>query len=97
MYSLRYGTLPVVRAVGGLADTVRDFSLGDADSTGFVFRDYTGKALLEALQRALAVYRQPARWRAVQLTAMRQDNSWDRSAQEYVRIYERAIGLEVRG
>ncbi len=97
MYSLRYGTLPVVRAVGGLADTVRDFSLGDTDSTGFVFRDYTGKALLEALQRALAVYRQPARWRAVQLTAMRQDNSWDRSAQEYVRIYERAIGLEVRG
>ena len=91
MYSLRYGTLPVVRSVGGLADTVRDYSPGDPSSTGFVFKEYTGPAMLGALQRALALYKEPARWRAVQLTAMRQDNSWDRSAQEYVTIYERAI------
>jgi starch synthase len=97
MYSLRYGTLPVVRAVGGLADTVHDYSPGDAKSTGFVFTDYTGLALLDALGRALALYREPERWRAVQLAAMREDNSWDHSAREYVTIYERAIESGARG
>jgi len=99
MYSLRYGTVPVVRAVGGLADTVRDYAPGDGNATGFVFTDYTGRALLGALGRALALYRDSASWRAVQLAAMREDNSWDHSAQEYVRIYERAIeqGPQVRG
>jgi starch synthase len=91
MYSLRYGTVPIVRAVGGLADTVRDYSPDDGNSTGFVFREYTGGALIDALHRALALFREPARWRAVQLAAMREDNSWDHSAREYVRIYERAI------
>jgi starch synthase len=95
MYSLRYGTLPVVRAVGGLADTVRNYGPGNAAATGFVFRDYTGPALLEALGRALALYREPERWRAVQRVAMSEDNSWDHSAQEYVTMYERAI--ETRG
>jgi starch synthase len=97
MYSLRYGTVPVVRAVGGLADTVHDYAPGDVNSTGFVFTDYTGRALLEALGRALALYRDPARWRAVQLAAMREDNSWDHSAKEYVTIYERAIESAGRG
>jgi starch synthase len=91
MYSLRYGTLPVVRGVGGLADTVRDYAPDDPSSTGFVFKDYTGEAMLRALRRAIALYQQPTRWRAVQLVAMRQDNSWDRSAREYVTIYERVI------
>jgi starch synthase len=97
MYSLRYGTLPVVRAVGGLADTVRDYSPGDAGSTGFAFTDYSGRALLDALGRALALYRQPERWRAVQRAAMREDNSWDHSAREYVTIYERAINQGAGG
>jgi starch synthase len=91
MYSLRYGTVPVVRRVGGLADTVRDYAPGDPNSTGFMFTDYTGRALLEALGRALALYHDPARWRAIQQAAMREDNSWDHSAREYVTIYERAI------
>ncbi len=91
MYSLRYGTVPVVRRVGGLADTVRDYAPGDLNSTGFMFTDYTGRALLEALGRALALYHDPARWRAIQQAAMREDNSWDHSAREYVTIYERAI------
>ena len=88
MYSLRYGTIPVVRAVGGLADTVRDFSPQDAASTGFVFREYTGAALMGALTRALAVFPDKARWRALQTAAMREDHSWDRSAKEYVKIYD---------
>jgi starch synthase len=91
MYSLRYGTVPVVRGVGGLADTVRDYTPGDRNSTGFVFHEYSGGALLGALKRALALFGEPLRWRALQATGMRQDNSWDRSAREYVKIYERAI------
>jgi starch synthase len=91
MYSLRYGTVPIVHGVGGLADTIRDYSPRSTKSTGFVFREYTGEALLTALGRALRVFPDRPRWRAVQLAGMRQDNSWDRSAQEYVKIYERAI------
>ena len=93
MYSLRYGTVPVVRAVGGLADTVTDYTPGDPSATGFVFRDYTPAALLEALSRALALYPDRRAWRALQHAGMRQDHSWDRSAREYVKIYERAQSL----
>ncbi len=84
MYSLRYGTVPVVREVGGLADTV-------TPRNGFTFKEYTADALLGALGRALAAYRNRARWRALQLAGMREDHSWDRSAREYVKIYERAL------
>ena len=91
MYSLRYGTVPIVHGVGGLADTVRDYSPRSTASTGFVFREYTGEALLTALGRALRIFPDRPRWRALQLAGMRQDNSWDRSAQEYVKIYRRAI------
>ncbi len=100
MYSLRYGTIPVVRASGGLADTVREEPPPSARSTGFVFHDYTAAALLETLQRALAAFADRRRWRALQLVAMAQDHSWDHSALEYVRIYDRAIakasGLGIR-
>jgi starch synthase len=91
MYSMRYGTVPVVRRVGGLADTVRDYSSGAAEATGFAFDEYTPRALIETLSRALALFQDPARWRALQLSGMRQDHSWDRSAREYVKIYERAM------
>jgi starch synthase len=90
MYSLRYGTVPVVREVGGLADTVRNYGSAPKPN-GFVFRDYLPEALLDALTRAVILYRDRRRWRTVQLTGMREDHSWDRSAEEYVTIYERAI------
>jgi starch synthase len=93
MYSLRYGTVPVVRAVGGLADTVHDPAAGATEpATGFVFRDYSPAALLDALRRALAAHKDRRAWRALQRAGMKRDHSWDRSAREYVRIYERAIG-----
>jgi starch synthase len=92
MYSLRYGTVPVVRAVGGLADTVRDYAPRSPRSTGFVFQEYSPAALLSALRRALTVYRDRGKWRALQLAGMGEDHSWDRSAREYVKMYERAIG-----
>ena len=91
MYSLRYGTVPVVRAVGGLADTVVGYAPGLPTATGFVFDDYTPAALLDALTRALALYGVPRKWRALQRTGMQLDYSWDRSAREYVTIYGRAI------
>jgi len=91
MYSLRYGTVPVVRAVGGLADTVVDYAPGKRTATGFAFADYTPAALLDALTRALRLYRgDPKKWRVLQRAGMQQDNSWDRSAAEYVKIYRRA-------
>jgi starch synthase len=82
MYSLRYGTVPIVRAVGGLADTVRE------GVTGFVFHEYTPEALLETLLRAVAAFAIPPKWRELQAAGMKQDHSWDRSAREYVTIYE---------
>ena len=91
MYSMRYGTVPVVHAVGGLADTVRDYTPRRAKPTGFVFHEYSPEALLEALGRALTLFADPRKWRAVQVAGMQQDFSWDRSAREYVKIYERAI------
>jgi starch synthase len=91
MYSMRYGTVPVVHGVGGLADTVVDYSPGNNQSTGFVMVDYTPAALLGALNRALALYRDGRRWQTLQMAGMQQDFSWDRSAREYVKIYERAL------
>jgi starch synthase len=91
MYSMRYGTVPVVHAVGGLADTVRDYAPRRAKPTGFVFHEYSPAALLEVLARALALFTDAKEWRALQVAGMQQDFSWDRSAQEYVKIYERAI------
>src|SRR5712692_7939910 len=73
MYSLRYGTVPVVRAVGGLADTVIDYSPQTRGATGFVFKEYTPAALLGALRRALALYENPARWAVLQVAGMKQD------------------------
>jgi starch synthase len=92
MYSMRYGTVPVVHGVGGLADTVADYSPRSKRSTGFVFSDYTPPALLEALNRAFTIFGDARKWRALQVAGMRQDFSWDRSAREYVKIYERALG-----
>jgi starch synthase len=83
MYSLRYGTLPVVRATGGLDDTI------DGE-TGFKFWGYYGQELLAALRYALSVYKdEPERWQKMMVTAMGRDYSWDRSAQEYISLYAR--------
>jgi starch synthase len=77
--------------VGGLADTVVDYTPGKRTATGFAFADYTPAALLDALTRALRLYRgDPKKWRVLQRAGMQQDNSWDRSAAEYVKIYRRA-------
>ena len=89
MYSLKYGTVPVVRATGGLDDTIEDFDPATARGTGFKFQEYDGAALLAALRRALAVCRnEPETWRRIQLNGMAKDFSWQASAVEYARLYE---------
>jgi len=90
MYSLRYGTVPLVRATGGLADTVRNYDPGTGEGTGFTFDEYSPDALLGTLRWALDVYQDKDAWRRIQLAGMREDNSWDASARKYVQVYERA-------
>ena len=92
MYSMRYGTVPVVRATGGLADTVTDYNDAAGTGTGFRFRPYTTASLLEVMERAKMVFAKPSRWKALQVAGMQQDFSWDRSAREYVKLYESARG-----
>ena len=91
LYSLRYGTVPVVRAVGGLDDTVLDADERGKDGNGFKFSSYTPAALVGALERALAAFANPSRWREIQLAGMRQDHSWDASAAEYVKVYRASL------
>jgi starch synthase len=92
MYSLRYGTVPLVRAVGGLVDTVRNYNPRTGAGTGFSFDEYSAQALLNTLRWALEIYRDRATWRRIQHEGMQQDFSWDASARQYVKVYERAIG-----
>jgi starch synthase len=90
IYSLRYGTVPVVRATGGLDDTVQNFDAKTQQGTGFKFDAYDGNALLDSLRRALKVYREPKLWRALQKNGMAKDFSWKTSAAAYVTLYEAA-------
>jgi starch synthase len=74
-----------------LADTVIDYAPRRRSATGIVFLDYRPEALLEALRRAIALFGDTGKWRALQQSGMRRDYSWDHSAREYVKIYDRAI------
>jgi starch synthase len=93
MYSLRYGTVPVVRATGGLDDTVRNWNGKARTGNGFKFKEASGSALLKALCRAFSVYRRPEDWRLMQTDGMAQDFSWETSARQYVKVYERATHM----
>jgi starch synthase len=86
MYSLRYGTLPIVRATGGLDDTIEE-------GTGFKFWDRAGWALFSAIEHALGVYQDPVRWTSMMRNAMQKDFSWNASAGEYIALYRRLLGL----
>jgi starch synthase len=94
MYSLRYGTVPIVRRVGGLADSVVDTNhetLAAGTATGFVFTDYRGDQLAETIERAIATYRQKSVWAEIMKTGMSVDWSWKRSAQRYLEVYRTAL------
>ncbi len=92
LYSLRYGTVPVVRATGGLRDTVRDCGSDPERGNGFTFEDYTAEAMLGALGRAVRLWRgNPAAWRRLVGRGMAEDHSWDVPAREYHALYERVL------
>jgi starch synthase len=90
IYSLRYGTVPVVRATGGLDDTIQSFASKTHQGTGFKFEEYDGAALLGCIRAALKVYRDPKVWHAIQANGMAKDFSWKASAAAYVTLYEAA-------
>ena len=94
LYGLRYGTLPLVRAVGGLADTVTDASLenlDDGSATGLVFHDFSATGLLAAVRRAFALHRRPGDWLAVQLSGMSKRFDWATAAQSTLGVYHQAL------
>lgn len=94
LYSLKYGTVPVVRATGGLVDTIVDATLvtqSDATATGFWIGEHSASSLSQTLRRACDAYQQPDVWGRLIAAGMRQDWSWNRSAQEYIRLYEKVL------
>ena len=93
MYSLKYGTVPIVRAAGGLDDTIENFDHSALRGNGFKFYEYDSERLLEKIQEALAVYAEPDLWRALMLNGMRGDYSWTESARHYVELYQRLVGI----
>jgi starch synthase len=89
IYSLKYGTVPIVRATGGLDDTIDEEPNGGGN--GFKFRGYSSDALMDAIHRALETFRNKKEWTQMMKSGMAQDFSWKKPAQEYVRVYERTI------
>jgi len=93
MYSMRYATVPIVRATGGLDDSVTDFDSARGTGTGFKFREYNAGAMLDKIREALYFYTHPEAWAKIQLNGMALDNSWEAAAQNYVKLYEEIIAL----
>jgi starch synthase len=88
MYSKRYGNVPVVRATGGLDDTVQQFNPSNGTGTGFKFGPYEAGALLDKIREALYFYARPEQWQKIQLNGMVIDNSWEAAAKKYIELYE---------
>ena len=94
MYSLRYGTVPIVHAVGGLADTVVDaseYNLNTGTANGFVFYDYTAEAFAQTMRRAMDLFQNRDLWARLVETGMRQDWSWKARAEAYLATYQKAL------
>ncbi len=97
MYSLKYGTVPIVRSTGGLDDSIEPFDLEHGTGTGFKFKEYSGEALLYAVRQALHHYMDERIWKRIQLNGMAKDFSWKGPAAEYATLYEAARALRGSG
>jgi len=97
MIAMRYGSVPIVRAIGGLADTVQDYDPATQSGTGFVFGPYDALALYTAIVRAGELHRHPHLWRSLQERCMSVDSSWSRSAARYVEVYRWTMGQVAQG
>lgn len=91
MYSLRYGTIPIVRAVGGLDDTVENFDIVSETGNGFKFKEFRAEKFLEKIYESLFAYYDKDAWRKLQWNGMNEDNSWENAARKYVRLYQRTL------
>ncbi len=92
MYALRYGAAPIVRATGGLRDTVSEFNPRTRAGNGFLFAEYAPEALIAAVERAAGLFRHPAKWQVLVGNCFKSDYSWDRAAGEYLEWFERLRG-----
>jgi starch synthase len=90
IYSLKYGTVPIVRATGGLDDTIEPWDARTGKGTGFKFTEYNGESLLLTIKQALQAFRDQTSWQALMRNGMNKDFSWNASAREYVKVYEKA-------
>lgn len=97
IYSLKYGTIPIVRATGGLDDTIEDYNPLTGTGNGFKFSAYSGSTLLEAVKRGTAVYFHKKAWRRLMANAMSYDFSWEKSAAEYLTLYRKLAGTSAQG
>jgi starch synthase len=91
MYSLKYGTVPIVRETGGLADTVANFNAQSGEGTGFTFKKYDASEMLKTIKRAVKTYQDKSAWNSMQKAGMKKDYSWNQSAQKYLKLYEKAL------
>jgi starch synthase len=91
MYSLRYGTVPIVRAVGGLDDTINNFDRVNGTGNGFKFGAFSSDRFLEKIYEAIFTYAEPDAWRRLQINGMTEDNSWENAARKYVSLYQRTL------
>ena len=94
--AMRFGAIPIVRRVGGLADTVKDFDSGTGAGTGFVFNKFNEFSLYGQIVRAIEIYKNKPLWLKLQKNAMRSDFSWEYSAKEYAKLYERALTFKTK-
>ncbi|MEI9968578.1 MAG: glycosyltransferase [Terracidiphilus sp.] len=91
IYSLKYGTVPIVRATGGLDDTIEEWNAKKGTGTGFKFAGFDSKDLLAEIDRAIDAFNDKASWTRLMLNGMARDYSWSGPAKEYVRVYEEAV------
>lgn len=91
MYSLKYGTIPIVRAVGGLNDTIKNYKSGKTSGNGFKFKNYTVKDMMSSIKKAVKVFNNKPEWRKLIQNAMSEDHSWKTSAKQYIKLYRMAM------
>jgi len=97
LYSFKYGTVPVVRATGGLAETVKPFSRKTLKGNGFVFKEYSSRALLATLKKALSCYEEPELWQKIMQAGFRENFSWEKAAKKYAKLYQNALEIKRGG
>lgn len=97
LYSFRYGTVPLVRATGGLGETVKPFDPETSKGNGFVFKEYSARGLLQAIKDALDCYNQPETWERLMRAGLKENFSWVTAARKYIKLYQKALQIKRGG